>query len=513
MDSLGSNNYDEEPAIAIHQSETELDPIPKLESLYTLCGFNGEKDLTGDAEYIEIKGGRGGGKSESVAQALILLSRVESCGILCTREVQKSMKDSVYKMLVDWIIKYNLGDEFNITRDTIKNTYTGCYFIFMGMAAAIQADTLKSLKGIKIVWYEEAQTATKASLIKLDPTIRIPGRKLIFTMNENSTNDAVIKYLEKRKKVYRIYVTYLDNQYCPQVLIDQAEEMKELDYDEFLHTWMGLPKPEDLSVVILPYKWLELCVDLHKKVEGFQTADDLEGFRKTDGYDVADGTTEMHDKNSQAQRQGPVVTHVKEWQAKEVYISVQKINRRQRRWGFQRMYYDATAMGTAAKSEFARLDAKRKLPYKVFAFKGGMKPYGADKAFEGRGREKITNRAMFANAKAQLWWNFRLRLMNSMRLIRGKKIDRKDYFISFDSDIEGLESIFRELAQATFEEDNSGRIKVDKAPGIHTVEVEGKDKERRSPNNADAILLSFAGDISSGLRAHQPGRKKAKVYG
>jgi hypothetical protein len=120
---------------------------------------------------------------------------------------------------------------------------------------------------------------------------------------------------------------------------------------------------------------------------------------------------------------------------------------------------------------------------------------------------------MFSNAKAQSWWNLRLRLENSLRLLKGEKIDRKDYYLSFSSDIKDLDSIFLELAQATYEEDNSGRIKVDKVPGMNSVIVEGKDKPRKSPNKADAIVYSFVDDLEGGLRAHQPKSRKVKVIG
>ena len=92
-----------------------------------------------------------------------------------------------------------------------------------------------------------------------------------------------------------------------------------------------------------------------------------------------------------------------------------------------------------------------------------------------------------------------------MRLLRGEKIDRKDYYLSFSSDIKNLDSIFMELAQATFEEDNSGKIKVDKAPGVRTVLIDGKEKDRKSPNMADGCNYAYAGDLVNGLKAHSRG--------
>lgn len=497
--------------------EFDLEVIPKLEILYTLCEMAGVPDLTKDFEYIILEGGRGGGKSETVAQLLILLSRVVKTRILCTREIQKTMKDSVHKMLTDWITEMDLKDEFIVTRDSIVNVHTGTDFIFMGMEAATRSDNLKSLKGVSIVWYEEAQTATLESLEKLDPTIRVDGRKIIFTMNPRSDKDAVKVYFENHPKAMRIVINYMDNPFLPKVLLDQALRMKETNYDRYLHIWMGKPVPEDASSIILPYSWLVQCIDLHKKTRIKGSIFDLAEYRKLGGFDVADGITEAHDKNALALRQGPVVTHCEEWQVDQVYKSVKRINSRNKTLGFNALYYDATALGTAAKSEFARLEdpneGNRRLGYKVYAFKGGMKPYGPKKVYIGEGKNKVTNAAMFVNAKAQSWWNVRLRLENSMRLLRGERIDRPDYYLSFSSDIKNLDSIFTELAQATFEEDNSGKIKVDKAPGVRKVSIEGKEKDRKSPNKADGIIYSFAGDLANGIKAHTRGVKKAEVIG
>ena len=494
----------------------DLEYIPKLEILYTICGMAGIEDGTEGFEYIVLEGGRGGGKSETVAQVLILLATRITTRILCTREIQKTMKDSVMKMLTEWITIMGLDSEFICTRDSIVNIHTGTDFIFMGMEAAARSENLKSLKGVMIVWYEEAQTATMESLEKLDPTIRINGRKIIFTMNPRTDKDAVKVYLEGNPLAMRIVINYDENPFLPDVLKTQAERMKISNIDRYQHIWRGQPVPEDSSSIILPYSWLTQCVDLHKKKGlGASKIDDLDDYRTMGGFDVADGMTDSHDKNALAIRKGPVITHCEEWQINEVYKSVKKINSRHKSLGFDALYYDATALGTAAKSEFARIEdpneGNRRLGYKVYAFKGGMRPYGPKKTFTGEGKQKITNAAMFSNAKAQSWWNIRLRLENSMRLIRGEKLDRADYYLSFSSDIKDLDSIFMELAQATFEEDNSGKIKVDKVPGVRKILIDGKEKDRKSPNKADGILYAYAGDLVKGLKAHTHGTKKAEV--
>jgi phage terminase large subunit len=496
----------------------DLKYIPKLEFLYTLFGFAGtvdrpQTDLTYGYDHLILKGGRGGGKSESVAQALILISRVVRTRILCTREIQNSMADSVFMMLTEWIDTMGMRSEFHITKTQIINKATGTDFIFMGMEYAVRSDSLKSLKGVGLVWYEEAQTATTASLEKLDPTIRINGRKIIYTMNPRTDNDAVLTFFKGKKKVKWVDINYPDNPFCPDVLLDQAEEMKVLDYDRWLHIWMGQPIPEDSSRIILPYSWLTQIVNLHERLPDENKIVEIDQYKLYGGFDVADGTTEAHDKNALTTRRSSVIESCEEWQIDQVYKSVKRINKRHSELGFNTLYYDATAIGVAAKSEFARIEEQvGKLPYEVYAFQGAKSPYGKNVVYSGEGVNKITNGAQFLNAKSQGWWNLRLRLENSMRLIRGEKIDRNDYYLSFSPEIDDLDSIFLEMSQATFEEDNSGKIKVDKDPALKEIEVDGKKKFRKSPNKADSIKYAFASDLHNGIQAHRPKVKKAEVF-
>lgn len=484
-----------------------IDPIPKLAPLYTMCGM-APVDLTGDNIYIIIDGGRSGGKSLSVGQILVLISRVYPTRILCTREIQKSMKDSVYQLLLDWIVKMGLRNEFIITLDSIINKYTGTDFAFIGMKAAIANNTLKGFERCGIVWYEEAQGATMESLRQLTPTIRSPGRKLIFTLNRKKTKDAVIEYFEPKAKVLRIYINYMDNQYCPETAIEEAEECKIIDYATYCHDWLGHPLADDINQVVLPYEWLSQFVDLHKKIGWTEEA------KRIGGFDVADGTTEKHDKNSLACHSGPIVDHVEQWQLPHIWKSVNHINGQYNQLGFTDLWYDAAAMGAGPKSDFNRINESvtgPKLSYHVIPFHGAGSVGGKDKVYLKHGKHKITNGMMFQNFSAQSWWNLRLRAENSLRLLKGMKLDRPDYFLSFDSDIPDLDNILKELSQATFEKNSSGKIVVTKTPGTKEVEIDGKTKKVRSPNEADSIRMSFAADCRNGLKPGKSGLPKARL--
>lgn len=492
------NQYTGIAPITIKVNGKYIVTIPLLADLFTVAGMTGGPDLTGEDEYILMEGGRGGGKSETVGHILKELSKKERCVILCTREVQNSIQDSVYKYIKEWIVKDNEEDLFHITEHKITNIDTGAEFIFKGMAQGTSKDAIKSIKGVKYVWCEEAQTLSHASIKMLLPTVREEGRKFFFTYNPKTVHDPINK-IKKRSKARVIKINYYDNPFLPRNLWDEAEEDKRLDHDEYLHTWEGQALADDPMKIILPYAWLEKCVNAHKTI-GYEPSG-----RLVAGVDVAEGETTKHDKNSIAIRQGPVVKSYKSWQCKNVYESVGIVKAEYYEWGFDQVHYDAIGVGVGISSEAARINAveENKLPFDFIPFKGSSGVYGGDSVFIKHGTKITKNKDYFKNAKSQQWWNLRLMVQNTLKLLDGKKIDREDYFLSFEGDIEDWRDAFIEMSQATYKEDNSGRKQIDKIPGIRTsMGTDGKETKYKSPNIADAIGYAFVGGFENGLRAH-----------
>ena len=161
-------------------------------------------------------GGRSGGKSYAFADSLLLLGRLKKLQIACMREIQESIKDSVYKLLCDRIAFYELSD-YRIMTTKIINKITGTTIIFKGLQEQ-NADNIKSLEGLDIVWLEEAQKISKRSWEILDPTIRKPGSEIWISMNRERENDpvwaAVAMHPDERTIV--IKVNYTDNPFCPE---------------------------------------------------------------------------------------------------------------------------------------------------------------------------------------------------------------------------------------------------------------------------------------------------------
>lgn len=460
-------------------------PIPKLACLY-------DDEFMAQYEFVLLHGGRGGGKTEEMARKAIITTFQDPGHWLCTREIQNSINDSVYATIWAWIVNLGLTDYFHKTNTEIRNRITGARFIFRGMKAGTERDTIKSIKGIKFVWYEEAQAATRESLNKLTPTVRIQGRKFYFTYNPDSMDDAVNMLKDYGEKVLEIEINYPDNPYCPDVLIQEAELMKELYPELYKHVWLGQTKTSSDAYTVLPYDMLRRCIDAHKKL-GLG----MEG-HSYGGLDLAPGEDKTNDANSLTFIKGCVVRYCEDWQCSDMDAIARRVKRKGGLYGIIRLFFDAVGVGG-----FANGTLKKHAPeFKLIPFMGSRKVMGGETIFMRQGSEVILNKDFFKNAGAQSWWNLRLRMENTIRMLDGKEVSRRDYFLSFDSENPQLEKLLIELSQATYYEDGSGRVGIDKTPGDKFVMVDGKKKKVRSPNLADSCRQAFLHSCKNGLRSN-----------
>lgn len=192
--------------------------------------------------YYCYSGGRASGKSTAVAQSLILRAATQPITVLCAREFQNSITDSVHKLLVGTIRKFGLQG-FEITRDGISHI-NGSTFIFRGLHNNLQS--IKSIEGVDVCWVEEAQTISDTSLTTLIPTIRKTNSTLIFTWNPLSSHDAVWTYFvtsdseKRRRQTCHWHTTFADVKrlLSPDVLSMIEADLKTADFG---HIWLGLP--------------------------------------------------------------------------------------------------------------------------------------------------------------------------------------------------------------------------------------------------------------------------------
>jgi phage terminase large subunit len=192
------------------------------------------------ARYKGIWGGRGSGKSHAVAEYIIERSIMGRCDVVCIREVQRSLQQSVKRLLEMKIEQLEVQEYFEIQHDRIKSIHGGL-IIFTGMTNHT-ADSIKSLESFDISWFEEAQSCSQRSLDLLRPTMRKQGSELIFTWNPHLSTDPIDVLLRSDNpppdsKVIR--VNYMDNPWFPDVLKQEMEYDANRDPDKYAHVWLG----------------------------------------------------------------------------------------------------------------------------------------------------------------------------------------------------------------------------------------------------------------------------------
>lgn len=183
-------------------------------------------------------GGRGGGKSWSLAKALIIKAYRKPLRILCTREFQSSIADSVHKLISDQIYSMGLSKWFKITNTSITST-VGSQFFFKGLRHSIQE--IKSTEGVDLCWVEEAQSISQNSWEILIPTIRKDGSEIWISFNPKEESDPTYKrfILNTPPNSICVKVGWEDNPYLPKTLDAERRYMLEVDPEAYDHVWGG----------------------------------------------------------------------------------------------------------------------------------------------------------------------------------------------------------------------------------------------------------------------------------
>ena len=219
------------------------------------------------SRYKNFHGGRGSGKSVNVARALILHAYQEKKRILCCREIQNTIRDSVHKLIADQIEIMGLSPWFEVTQSAIRGL-NGSEFIFKGLRFDPQG--IKSTEGVDLCWIEEAQTVSENSWSILIPTIRKEGSEIWLTWNPLEENSPTYqRFIENPPPdCISVEVNYYDNPYFPDVLRQEMEWMKQKDFAAYEHVWLGKPLTITDAVIFKGHYTVEAFPDdLWKKAD------------------------------------------------------------------------------------------------------------------------------------------------------------------------------------------------------------------------------------------------------
>lgn len=161
--------------------------------------------------------------------------------LVCVREVQKSLGQSVKKLIEQEIRRLEVGDYFDIKSTEIRSRKGHGIIVFQGMADHT-AESIKSLEGFDCAWVEEAQALSQRSLDLLRPTIRKPGSELWFTWNplqETDPVDVLLRGKEVPPNAIVVEVNYQDNPWFPDTLTPEVEYDRRTSVSKYEHVWMG----------------------------------------------------------------------------------------------------------------------------------------------------------------------------------------------------------------------------------------------------------------------------------
>jgi phage terminase large subunit len=195
-----------------------------------------------NARYRVLYGGRGGSKSWNIARALLLKGCEQSIRVLCAREFQTSIKDSVHKLLCDQIFALGIEAHYEITDRTIRGTVQDTEFIFVGVKN--NTNNVKSIEGIDICWVEEAQSVSPNSWNVLVPTIRKANSEIWISFNPELPTDETWKRFVMNPPENAVVqkINWSDNPWFPEVLDLERRALQGRDIEAYNNVWEGIPR-------------------------------------------------------------------------------------------------------------------------------------------------------------------------------------------------------------------------------------------------------------------------------
>lgn len=430
-------------------------------------------------------GGRGSGKSMTIADLCLMDAQTRGIKTGCFREFQNSIDDSVHALLSAEIERLELTG-FDIQNNQILIDDEPM-FRFRGLAR--NPEGVKSMHGFDRFWVEEAQTISFDSLKALTPTLRTADSEIWMSANPRSSVDPFAqRFLKPFEKQLRrdgfyeddlhtiVWLNYNDNPMFPEVLErERAHDEKTVSSALYRHIWEG-EYYDQVEDTIIPVEWFDASIDSHSKL----------GFKPT-GALVAthDPSDEGGDSKGYCLRHGSVILDVAEMitgdSAEGMDWAIDRALQAQADW----FGWDCDGLGISLKRQVDQALTGKKVEY--FMFKGSESPEDPDIPYEAGGLQRgKPNREVFANKRAQYWWKLRDRFERTYRAVeKGEYID-PDNLISLSSDIDSLDQIRSEVCRIPQKRNNVGKIQI-----MSKIDMAKKPYQLPSPNMGDSMMMSM----------------------
>lgn len=430
-------------------------------------------------------GGRGSGKSLGVA-GLLLTKAWSGATVLCTRQYQNSINDSVYAVLCQEIDRLDWGG-WRILRDEILSPNGGRIF-FRGLERNITS--VKSLGGVNICAIEEGESVSDRSLRVLTPSIRSKAGadgvmpEVWICMNRGSSQDAVAKrYLERAERTLHkegyyedeeiivVQMNYDDNPWFPPELeLERKSNKQRMTDAEYRHTWLGEYYDSVPNCIIRP-EWFDSCLDAH--LDGrFKRLFEPKG-AVVAGFDPGGGD----DDSALSVRHGSIIKYCDTLSDRPIDENADWACSQARGFRPELFVYDSDGMGGGLKRHID--DAFKVTDTKVVAFRGGMTDGAKTGVRVGDiKRDYRNNRAYYYSMLAD-------RMFATHRLVTDNILSPIEDLISIDTsgvaDVDGLRS---ELCRLPLVYNANGLVQLMSKPDMmskHNIP---------SPNMADSLMMS-----------------------
>lgn len=430
-----------------------------------------------------LKGGRASSKTWDIAGFSIFLAINYNVKFLCVRSFQNKIQESVYATLIVQIDNFNLRDQFDILKSTIVHKKTGSSFHFYGLSR--NTEEVKGFVGANILWVEEAAFLTQDQWSIIEPTIREQGSECWVSYNPRLVADFIetsssFKHDPENGVIVR-HINYQENPFLSDTMLRKINRLKDSDYEEYEHVYLGIPRSDDDRVVI-KRSWIEASIDAHIKL-----GIDPKG-KKVGGFDVADDGTDL---NAQIHRHGILAFWGEHWKAgeDELLKSCKRVYAKSLELG-SHVNYDSIGVGASAGAKFNEMNDERteqslSETISYAKFNAGSGVLDPDDIYIETESESITNKDFFANRKAQEWWNVARLFMNTYNAITKGEPFNEGEIISISSEMPNLANLITELSTPRRDFDNTGRVKVESKKDL-------KKREVKSPNDADAFIMAYA---------------------
>ena len=446
----------------------------------------GQDDFGRDIRHRVLYGGRSSSKSWDAAGHAIRLSRECKIKVLCARQFQANIAESVFTLLKHRIFEFGISDEYNITDNRITHLKTGSEFIFKGLWRHI--NEIRSLEGIDICWVEESQFLTEEQWEVLEPTVRRAGSEFWFIFNPWLSSDFIWRRFVINPPPGTIvrHINFDENPFLNKTMTDVIEAKKAEDADDFAHIYLGRPRDDDDDAVI-KRSWVMAAIGAHTTL-GIEPT----GSRRI-GFDVADSGA---DKCATIYAHGQLAKWGEEWKAgeHELLKSTTRVWQKAGELDAE-IIYDSIGVGAQVGAKINELNTTS-CRITHTAFNAGGAVFRPDAIY---GRTKKLNKDMFANIKAQAWWSVADRLKNTYNAVTNSMVFDQSDMIFIDPDIPNLTRLVDELATPKRDFDPSGKVKVESKKDLAKANRIGGPVA--SPNLADAFIMAYA-PTRGAMRVH-----------